>query len=438
MKKNEKSHTWRPILEGSEAEKAFGTIEEIAAGLHDPPTAWMPGDNDGAEPYRIIRSASLAHGSSGIALFYAYLSQVPGAKPVYAEETDRFIQHACNILETAPMPGGLYRGLSGIAWTVRHLHDFFYDSDPCDPEDDPLAEIDRVLLEHLSKPEKFDLWEGCVGIGVYGLERYPLPGSKILLESLINRLEQLATLTDKGLTWFISPKDIQYPLRLIYPEGYYDLGAAHGVSGIISFIARAYVLGISPEITKKLLFGAASWLLAQQRQKNRGPLFPEILMPVGREISVTGGWCHGDIGIAAALFSAACSIDEPSWKTKAVEIAYASRDYLNEKFLDSNFNDPTLCHGTAGLGHLFNRLYQKVGDKWLKDEARKWFDVTLKMRNQGTGVAGFSRYGLNEDGEMQALHDPGFIQGAAGIGLALLGAVTDIEPKWDRVMLISG
>ena len=46
--------------------------------------------------------------------------------------------------------------------------------------------------------------------------------------------------------------------------------------------------------------------------------------------------------------------------------------------------------------------------------------------------------GLNEDGEMADQYDPGFIQGAAGIGLALLASVTPLEPGWDRVMMISG
>jgi hypothetical protein len=44
---------------------------------------------------------------------------------------------------------------------------------------------------------------------------------------------------------------------------------------------------------------------------------------------------------------------------------------------------------------------------------------------------------MNEDGELVEQYDPGFIQGAAGVGLALLAAATGIEPAWDRVMLIS-
>ena len=33
--------------------------------------------------------------------------------------------------------------------------------------------------------------------------------------------------------------------------------------------------------------------------------------------------------------------------------------------------------------------------------------------------------------------DPGFLEGSAGIGLALLAAVSEVDPGWDRVFLES-
>jgi hypothetical protein len=33
--------------------------------------------------------------------------------------------------------------------------------------------------------------------------------------------------------------------------------------------------------------------------------------------------------------------------------------------------------------------------------------------------------------------EAGFLEGATGIGLALLGAISDVEPAWDRVLLLS-
>lgn len=439
MEKKCPNGKWLPIKEGTEVTEAFAVVEEIAEALHHPPAAWIPREKVGVEPYRIARGASLAHGSSGIALFYAYLSQVFKAKPIFVEEADRYISHACDVLETVPMSGGLYRGLSGIAWTVQHLQGLLYEEESDNPDADPNAEIDHILLDHWSKPEAFDLWEGCTGLGVYALERYPHPDSKILLELLIKQLEQLAVPIENGITWFTPTETIPPQKRRIYPDGFYSLGVAHGISGVISFLSRAYALGILQDTTGKLLYGAVSWLLAQQRENDSLLIFPQFLLPPDNKPLSTGtfGWCHGDLGLAAALVSAAHCTGESLWKAKAIEATYASIDYLNEILSRTTFSDPCLCHGTAGMGHLFNRIYQATGVESFKEEAWKWICHTIKLRNPGTGIAGFSRYGLNEDGEMAELYDPGFIQGAAGIGLALLATVTNFEPGWDRTMLIS-
>ncbi len=430
---------WQPVLEGTELEKGWKVVNQIADALHRPPTAWIPREREGVEPYRIARGAALAMGSVGIALFYAYLSLASDNRDLMADEADRFISLACDALEMVPMPTGLYRGISGIAWVVQHLRGFFYEDEPDDPENDPNMEIDRVLMDNRWAPEKFDLWEGCVGLGVYALERLPYPGAKKFLELLINRLDQLSTHSDQGIAWFTIPETIRRKTQPTFSGGYYDLGVAHGAPGVISFLSRVHTLGISQDITGKLLDGAVSWLLAQQREHHDGSIFPQfILTPDNKpQTSGTFGFCHGDLGLAAALASAAECTGESSWKAKAIEAAHASIKYLKNSSFTAPFTNPHLCHGTAGHGHLFNRLYQTTGVEIFKEEARKWFRHTLDIRKPGIGIAGYSKYGLNEDGERSELYDPGFIQGAAGIGLALLSAITDMEPGWDRLMLVS-
>jgi lantibiotic modifying enzyme len=434
---------WQPVLKGDASIRARQVIHEIATALERPPVTWIPREIEGLEPYRIARGATLAMGSAGIALFYAYLSQAAdnGNHDSYADKADEFMSHACDALKTVPMLTGLYRGLSGIAWTMQHFQGFLYEDQSGDPESDPNVEIDRVLLDNGSAPEKFDLWEGCVGLGVYALERYPLPAAKKLLELSIDRLDQLAGRLDNGIAWFTRPGTMSMSKQFTFSDGFYDLGVAHGAAGVISFLSRAYALGISKDTTGKLLHGAVSWLLAQQWESGDGSLFPQFIVPQGNTPlgSATFGFCHGDLGVAAALVSAAGCSGETSWKTKAVETAHASIKYLDfaSNSMDSYSSNPHLCHGTAGLGHLFNRVYQATGIEAFKEEACKWFRRTLDLREPGTGIAGYRKYGRNEDGEMSELYDPGFIQGAAGVGLALLAAVTDIEPGWDRVMLVS-
>src|SRR5207248_4085436 len=99
--------------------------------------------------------------------------------------------------------------------------------------------------------------------------------------------------------------------------------------------------------------------------------------------------------------------------------------------------DGGLCHGAAGLGHLFNRLFQATGEPRLREAAQFWFQRTLELRRPQGSIAGFAAWGPGPDGSLNWTDDPGFLTGAAGIALALLAATTPIEPAWDRVFLAS-
>jgi hypothetical protein len=99
--------------------------------------------------------------------------------------------------------------------------------------------------------------------------------------------------------------------------------------------------------------------------------------------------------------------------------------------------DACLCHGTTGLGHLFNRLYQATGNLEMKEAALAWYRCALERRLPEEGIAGFPAYAPGEPGASPWRSDPGFLTGAAGVGLALLAAVTDVEPVWDRLLAVS-
>jgi len=72
----------------------------------------------------------------------------------------------------------------------------------------------------------------------------------------------------------------------------------------------------------------------------------------------------------------------------------------------------------------------------LAQAARRWIDETLALR-RGEGIGGFLSWAPNEEKEIGWREEPGFLTGAAGIGLALLAAATAVEPEWDRVLQVS-
>ena len=85
------------------------------------------------------------------------------------------------------------------------------------------------------------------------------------------------------------------------------------------------------------------------------------------------------------------------------------------------------------MGHLFHRMHRASQVPELAEVARDWYRQAFSMQRDGEGIAGF----LVWDG-VGWVEDTGLLMGAAGIGLAMLAAITDTAPEWDRLFLISG
>jgi lantibiotic biosynthesis protein len=145
-------------------------------------------------------------------------------------------------------------------------------------------------------------------------------------------------------------------------------------------------------------------------------------------------WCNGIPGIAAGLMAAGRRLGHDGlfeWSlARAKEVA-------NSIYKNDLPSDCSLCHGAAGLGHLFNRMYQWSFDEQLSEAAKYWFAYTLDNQNRGIGIGGYAARGFTRDGEPCDLYEPGFLRGGAGIGLALMAATGSCEPSWDRALLLS-
>jgi lantibiotic modifying enzyme len=104
----------------------------------------------------------------------------------------------------------------------------------------------------------------------------------------------------------------------------------------------------------------------------------------------------------------------------------------------SSVRDQGICHGSSGLAHLFNRLWQTTGEEAFAGAARLWIERTLDGRSPGEGIAGFRIWRVNTPGSGGYWDaEPGFLEGVTGVGLTLLGAVSEVEPEWDRILLLS-
>lgn len=424
---------WRPLLEGRTAERAAAAVDEIAAEL----AATRRAVGGGGEGYaaRVLGRPNLGTGSSGPALFCAYLDPArPGAGGL--DEAVGWLELAIEQLSRQPANPILYDGFFGVGWVAEHLEGRAFEPEEGDAEDGGVnADLDDLLLAVLAPgwAGDYDLIRGLVGLGVYALERLPAPAAREALAAVVTQLGERARERDGGLTWW-TPAELALTVGLRPTQnGHYNLGVAHGIAGTIGFLAQLVALGLEAERARPLLEGAVAWFDAQGTGDPGESIFPDAIQPGEQPLPTRTAWCYGDAGIAAVLLAAAHAAGRDDWRARAVEVARAVARRPVERMA---VVDAGLCHGAAGLGHLFNRLWQATGDDGFRAAAVEWFERALEMRRPGDGFAGFRTW-TRTQGEVIWREDPGFLTGAAGIGLALLAATGPLAPDWDRVMLLS-
>jgi lantibiotic modifying enzyme len=408
------SAAWVPLLSGAVADRARAAVDAIAQEL-----SLLP-----------VYDAGLGAGAAGRALFFGYLEQ---AFPNHGHGAvaERFLDDAFTRLESAPSKPALYGGYVGVAWVAQHLRQFArFREDP-----DPEGEVEQALTEHLTSDSwngNYDLIGGLVGIGVYALERRESAQARSCLQAVVQKLAASATFTSPGATWLTPPERLQGPIRESCPAGYFNLGVAHGVPGVIALLSVAEGCGV-PE---GLVAEAVEWLLRQRLAEDSD--FPAWL-PAGAPNAVLTparlAWCYGDAGVAAALALAARASGSPTWLRAAHSIARAASQRAVEM---TGVIDACLCHGSAGLAHVFARLARSLGDPSFDAVALGWYERTLMYRKGGVGVGGFcARGSVPRSAGEPTRADSSFLSGSLGIGLVLLSAIAPIAPNWDRVLLLS-
>jgi lantibiotic modifying enzyme len=342
------------------------------------------------------------------------------------------LQEALATTSAITLGPSLFSGFTGVGWVLRHLEDRIFEA-----EEDLGAEVESTLLQGLARYEKIwpvELVAGLAGFGLYFVERLPGETARQGAAQVIDLLAAKAEEEDGAITWFTPPAGVPQSQREMAPNGYYNVGLSHGVPGVIGFLAAAHRRGVAAAEARRLATGAVRWLLAQRLPAGPGGVFPGYAGPGIEPAPTRLAWCYGDPGVAAALMLAARSFGREDWEREALA---AARLAARRREGVTGVDDAGLCHGTAGLGHIFHRLFRTTGDQSCREAALFWLEQTLAMRQPGQGLGGFRRADYDDAGQRIWRDDPGLLTGSAGIGLTLLAAISPVEPEWDRLLLLS-
>ena len=398
-----------PLLTGALKDRALNLADTLTTALHARPPASRP-------------DASLASGSAGLAVCSGQLARTRSDQQAVDAALTR-LEEAVGMLATEPLTCSLYSGFTGIAWAVELVDRLL------GMESDRNGDIDEALTGLLGRyPDHapYDLINGLTGLGVYALARWPGPGAAPCVLGVVEQLARRARHDRYGVYWWTPPMrrgGHQMP-------GGVDLGVAHGIAGVIPFLARVHRLGLARPTVRPMLDGAVGWLLAHLADTASGPTVPYFVADGVQPRPARSAWCYGDPGVAAALLLAARDVGEPSWAEVATGLAVRAAARPPDQ---TGATDAGLCHGSAGLAHLFNRMYQLTGEPALADAARFWVERTLDL----CVTPRSGRRATPADAQPAACNGPGLLEGAAGVALAMEAASTSAEPVWDQMLLVS-
>jgi hypothetical protein len=171
----------------------------------------------------------------------------------------------------------------------------------------------------------------------------------------------------------------------VYPPYGRGLGAAHGAGTTAAVLLRGGEL-LPPERAQELRRGTAE-ALARSAVIEDGlanwPMTVEDDGLVGWDGQIRLQWCHGGAGVIA---SASAYLDE--------ELLLAGAELVWRAGPPSMEKGPGLCHGTAGSGYAFLKVFDRTGDERWLERARGFAVHALGQTERWRERRGRGRYSL--------------------------------------------
>lgn len=214
-----------------------------------------------------------------------------------------------------------------------------------------------------------------------------------------------------------------------FPEGSINTGMAHGLAGVLSLLSRAMLIGFDVEGQKDLIarivtfywdtlgfiLGSYVWPSQISRQDYEA-----------RDIRIVAeerdAWCYGMPGISYALSAAGAAMGDYRTIDRAVELMTVALERRRGIF------SPILCHGMGGLlvlaceqDRLLGTSYHQAAIDslvedilWCASDERRYVFQNAEVTAEGT----------------VCMDNAGFLEGASGVGLALLHSIRPSCTPW--------
>lgn len=421
---------WIPIADISEIEPV---VDELSNNLRM-----------NNKRYRKRKYNGLAEGAAGIAIACSYMDRVY-SNHQWDSIAHKYLAMAVNSLyKNYGLDISLFNGMSGIGIVATYLSKDYTRYNTLISKINKIiiktvTDMQKTYLNSVSTPSsKYDLISGLAGVCIYMLYNKDLiKFVKKPLSILVHRVIDNNDL----FGYYTAYSDIRWgkkydELHKQYENGLIDVGMAHGVSGVLTVLSKAYLQGIVVEGQKEAINKIAEWLLHNCISDRYGYGWPEFLPyditkktfidEFASKPTIRNIWCYGVAGISSALLLGGKAIKKQNYIDFSVKAIRSSADRIKSENIPNFF-----CHGISGVLETYLRFYNYTGDKIIKKESINLLDRLMSAHKlQHLFTYDNIRYDKKNE-------NMGLLTGTSGIFLPILASAANISPIWDSVFGLS-
>ncbi|EIF2122596.1 lanthionine synthetase C family protein [Listeria monocytogenes] len=343
----------------------------------------------------------------------------------------------------------LFSGLTGIAFSIRiasknetRYTEFLENIDQM-----IITMVDQYCDDLMNKKNEgiSPLWVDVIS-GLSGAGRYLLQVDNQASSQVQKKIEKCLILMGNSIEinnrnvvgWYV-PNEFLFTDndKEQFPNGVFNLGMAHGVAGLISYLSLSLIKNSDDGEKKETIEFMCDWLINKSEYRDYGLCWPSMIAFEEEINSVTltskdtrDAWCYGSAGIGRAIFLAGKATAREDYFDKSKEAFQAIYDRTWDEW---RLEGPSFCHGYSGLLQIINRMYSDTNDEVYFSFKENLLELILEKYSE------IHPFGFVDEEGTNKVTKIGIIDGVPGILLTLLSTIESQYPviTWDYPFLLA-
>lgn len=370
-----------------------------------------------------VYNDGLFGGVLGLILYYYHYAEITGDLGTRQKADELIADLFERVNHGSPRFIGhtLSAGTTGFAYIVQYLNkqgvlelNF---KDEFNELDDQLFSFAIADIDE----DKIDYMHGAMGIFLYFISG----------DLTIERVRKINGLFDKLVTKVVFTKDGAHFVNLGLERltvQHRDLSLAHGLSGILLLILKAYPVLNDKATANKIIEEGIRFIMAYELPirfpDSEFSIFPCSFRVDTIEIDRFNrlAWCYGDLNIVLLLYRAATILKIDGYKILADNIG--AKTVLRSDYVSTMVNDTHFCHGSSGLVQFYDTLFRESGVSIYAEAREFWYKITLELALSELASGRYSKNPIS------------LLEGWVGVALVLLSRENIRETKWQGLFLL--